>query len=190
MSVLILGQPQFLILFPVLILFRIWRVDRLNAGLVSQSTASRSAKSPYHNAKRIIIESGLMYTSVATVSASVYISGSNVFAPLTGIVCLSTTFFKSDVFIFHDMQDVQMIGIAFNLILIRVHHNRAAELKLSTVAPDRLPASTLRFDMTPEMSQPTYTVLGDLESNYNLERLEGREQDSDGSTSLSLREKV
>ncbi|KAJ7913680.1 hypothetical protein B0H13DRAFT_1612331 [Mycena leptocephala] len=29
-----------------LILFRIWRVDRLNAGLVSQSTASRSAKSP------------------------------------------------------------------------------------------------------------------------------------------------
>ncbi|KAJ7910701.1 hypothetical protein B0H13DRAFT_2272367 [Mycena leptocephala] len=59
-----------------------------------------------------------------------------------------------------DGEDVQMIGIAFNLILIRVHHNRAAELKLSTVAPDRLPASTLRFDMTPEMSQPTDTVLG------------------------------
>jgi hypothetical protein len=92
MSVLILGHPRFLILFPALILFRIWRVDRLNAGLVSQSTVSRSAKSPYHNAKRIIIESGLLYTSVATVSASVYISGSNAFAPLTGIVRLSTTF--------------------------------------------------------------------------------------------------
>jgi hypothetical protein len=85
-----------------------------------------------------------------------------------------------------------MIGIAFNLILIRVHRNRAAELKLSPVAPDRPPASTLRFDMTPlaETSQPTDTAFGDLESNYNLERLEGREQDSDGSTSLSLREKV
>ncbi|KAJ6566306.1 hypothetical protein B0H19DRAFT_871660, partial [Mycena capillaripes] len=91
-----------------LILFRIWSVDRLNVGLISQNSAPRSANSPYHNAKRIIIESGLLYTTMATVTASAYISGSNAFAPLTGI-------------------DVQMIGITFNLILIRVHRNRAAE---------------------------------------------------------------
>lgn len=72
---------------PALILFRIWRVDRLNAGLISQSATTRSAKhGPYHNAKRIIIESGLLYTTVATITASVYISGSNAFAPLTAIV--------------------------------------------------------------------------------------------------------
>ncbi|KAF8205928.1 hypothetical protein K438DRAFT_2014309 [Mycena galopus ATCC 62051] len=154
-----------------LILFRIWRVDRQNAGLISQSTVSPSRKGPYYNAKRIIIESGLMYTTVATVTASVYISGSNAFAPLTGI-------------------DVQMIGIAFNLILIRVHRNRAAELNPNSIARDRQSASSLRFGVTPDISEPTDTALGDLESNYRLERLEDSEQDSEASTSLSLREKA
>ncbi|KAJ7119029.1 hypothetical protein C8R44DRAFT_536202, partial [Mycena epipterygia] len=106
-----------------LIVFRIWRVDRQNSGLLSQNTISLSSKSPYHNARRIIIESGLLYTTVATGTAIVYISGSNAFAPLTGI-------------------DIQMIGIAFNLILIRVYRNRAAALNPRSVV--RRPASSLR----------------------------------------------
>ncbi|KAJ7695280.1 hypothetical protein B0H14DRAFT_3042464 [Mycena olivaceomarginata] len=146
-----------------LILFRIWRVDRMNAGFLDQSTAN----GPYRHSKRIIIESGLLYTIVATVTASVYISGSNAFSSLTGI-------------------DVQMIGIAFNLILIRVYRNRAAELRPNN---DRRPVSSLRF-VSPDASRPTETAFGDLGSNHNLGRLEVREPDSDASTAVSLQEKA
>ncbi|KAF7352266.1 hypothetical protein MVEN_01190300 [Mycena venus] len=156
-----------------LILWRIWRVDKQNIGLhLSQNSASAASKSPYHNARRIIIESGLMYTIVATTTAIVYICGSNAFAPLTGI-------------------DVQMIGIAFNLILIRVHRNRAAALKPHSVF-GQPPASTLRFGVCPETSLPSDTALGDMESNHSLDsaRFGGREGNSDVSTSFSGREKT
>ncbi|KAJ6482981.1 hypothetical protein C8R47DRAFT_1133449 [Mycena vitilis] len=148
-----------------LILFRIWRVDRLNAGLVGQQTEMHSSNGAYHNAKRIIIESGLMYTTIATATASAYISGSNAFAPLSGI-------------------DVQMIGIAFNLILIRVYRNRAAECKPGSVRP---PASSLRFGI--RTLRPTETSL-DLESNHGSERLEETEQDSEAATPPSFAEKA
>lgn len=88
-----LGYSQISPLCPALILFRIWRVDRMNAGLLDQSTAN----GPYRHSKRIIIESGLLYTIVATVTASVYISGSNAFSPLTGIV--RRLFFRSQILI-------------------------------------------------------------------------------------------
>jgi hypothetical protein len=65
----------------------------MNAGLLDQSTAN----GPYRHSKRIIIESGLLYTIVATVTASVYISGSNAFSPLTGIV--RRLFFRSQILI-------------------------------------------------------------------------------------------
>jgi hypothetical protein len=62
-----------------------------------------------------------------------------------------------------------MIGIAFNLILIRVYRNRAAELNSSSVARDCPPASSLRFGVMQDRSnvsdQPTHTVFGDLESD-------------------------
>ncbi|KAJ7130939.1 hypothetical protein C8R46DRAFT_1202025 [Mycena filopes] len=161
-----------------LILFRIWRADQLNADLLASQTSSRKSRNPYHNARRIIIESGLLYTTVATVTASTYIAGSNAFTPLTGI-------------------DVQMIGIAFNLILIRVHRNRAAAGRPHTHAGGQQPpASTLRFGVTPETSHPTDAALGDLESNIRgSEEADGesgdRESNSNSvSTSFSGREKV
>ncbi|KAJ7462009.1 hypothetical protein FB451DRAFT_1496366 [Mycena latifolia] len=104
---------------------------RQNAGLLNQNTIFLSSKTAYHNARRIIIESGLMYTTVATVTAIVYISGSNAFAPLTGI-------------------DVQMIGIAFNLILIRAHRNGVAALNPRSAT--RPPVSTLRFGGRPRQT--------------------------------------
>ncbi|KAJ7613535.1 hypothetical protein FB45DRAFT_802866 [Roridomyces roridus] len=160
-----------------LILLRIWRVDRNNSELWEDQKGS------YNAAKRIIIESGLLYTTVATTTAAVYIAGSDAFAPLTGI-------------------DVQMIGIAFNLILIRVYRNRAAELRRSSDRPDcggtrergRQAASSLRF-VTPDRSRTLEIVSdGDLEANYGESVGEGEgsvreHESSDVSTSVSVQEK-
>ncbi|KAJ7061150.1 hypothetical protein C8F01DRAFT_1288369 [Mycena amicta] len=84
-----------------LIIYRIWRVDRVH--LEVMNVASRHT---YRNAQRVIIESGLMSTTVTGITVILYISGSGAFSPLTGI-------------------DIQMVAIAFNLILIRVYRNRA-----------------------------------------------------------------
>ncbi|KAF7296895.1 hypothetical protein MIND_00921300 [Mycena indigotica] len=92
-----------------LIIYRIWSVDRNNLQLMN--VANRHV---YRNAQRVIIESGLLSTTVTAITVVVYITGSQVFSPLTGI-------------------DIQVVAIAFNLILIRVHHNRSLEARHATV---------------------------------------------------------
>jgi hypothetical protein len=84
-----------------------------------------------------------------------------------------------------------MIGIAFNLILIRVHRGRAAALNPRS-APTRPPASTLRFGDMPgtETSHPSDTAMGDLESNYNLDEPSASEGSSDSSNSFAGLEKA
>ncbi|KAJ6559624.1 hypothetical protein B0H19DRAFT_1069366 [Mycena capillaripes] len=131
-----------------LILLRIWRIDRQSADLqLSRKSTSSAAPSSYQTARRIVIDSGLMHTTVATATAIVYICGSNGYAALTGI-------------------DVQMIAISFNLILIRVHRKRAAALRPRSDL-ERRPASTLRFGVLHRTSPTADTALGDLESNHN-----------------------
>ncbi|KAJ7252861.1 hypothetical protein C8J57DRAFT_1349556 [Mycena rebaudengoi] len=131
-----------------LILLRIWRVDRQSADLqLSRKSTSSASPSSYQTARRIVIDSGLMHTTVATATAIVYICGSNGYAALTGI-------------------DVQMIAISFNLILIRVHQKRAAALRQCSDF-ERPPASTLRFGVLHRTSPSADTALGDLESNHN-----------------------
>ncbi|KAJ7903229.1 hypothetical protein B0H13DRAFT_2274836 [Mycena leptocephala] len=90
-----------------LILYRIWRVDRLNMQVLSISSAG-AGRNTYRNAQRMIIESGLMSTIVTAITVVAYVSGSPAFSPLTAI-------------------DVNMIPIAFNLMLIRVYRNREHE---------------------------------------------------------------
>jgi hypothetical protein len=86
------------------------------------------------------------------------------------------------------VQVVQIVPIAFNLILIRVHRGRAAALDPRSVA--RPPASTLRFGGGPETDQQHPTD-GDLEANYDLPGLGASDGNSDGSTaSFSRVEKI
>ncbi|KAJ6530586.1 hypothetical protein B0H19DRAFT_1273588 [Mycena capillaripes] len=106
----------------------------------------------YQTARRIVIDWGLMHTTVATATAIVYICSSNGYAALTGI-------------------DVQMIAISFNVILIRVHRKRAAALRPRSDF-ERPPASTLRLGVLHRTSPSDDTALGDLESNHNTRSLE------------------
>ncbi|KAJ6615589.1 hypothetical protein B0H10DRAFT_55468 [Mycena sp. CBHHK59/15] len=155
-----------------LIVVRIWRADRKHSQLFCEST--RPNKNTYHNARRIIIESGLMYTTVATITAITYITGSDAFAPLTGV-------------------DIEMIGISFNLILIRVHRNRTAAMNEHNATKPAI--STLRFGPMPDRSHLTQTdtVLGETEQDSNVETTELNRlgADSDASdSSQAVEEKV
>ncbi|KAJ7229817.1 hypothetical protein GGX14DRAFT_309977, partial [Mycena pura] len=93
-----------------LIVYRIWNANIRNRAIesFSNTTTSKPGKTAYQNAIRIIIDSGFLYTSVAVMSAAAYISRSNAFTPLSAI-------------------DIQVIGITFNLILIRVNKVRRLE---------------------------------------------------------------
>ncbi|KAJ7749572.1 hypothetical protein DFH07DRAFT_555271 [Mycena maculata] len=87
-----------------LLVFKIWRVDRENARFTFQTTSAQYQPSTLRKVMRIIIESGLMYTVVAFLVFITYIFNSYSVYP------------TSDV-------EVQIVGIAFNLILIRASAN-------------------------------------------------------------------
>ncbi|KAF9074016.1 hypothetical protein BDP27DRAFT_1317860 [Rhodocollybia butyracea] len=94
------------------IVYRIWRVDRESSlyGLQTQMPASvqespglfRRRKTALQRVIRIIIESGLMYTIVAFITFITFILGSTAF------------YFLSNA-------ELQILSIAFNLIIIRVN---------------------------------------------------------------------
>ncbi|KAG7442942.1 uncharacterized protein BT62DRAFT_904813 [Guyanagaster necrorhizus] len=91
------------IIATMLIVIRIYRVDRSNAefSIVSRSTARSRRYSRLQQIMRIIIESGALYTSVAITTCATYVSGSQ------GVYVTSAI-------------EMQTVGIAFNLIIIRV----------------------------------------------------------------------
>ncbi|KAJ8464015.1 hypothetical protein ONZ45_g17386 [Pleurotus djamor] len=103
-----------------LIIWRIWRVDRETARYISTmrafGTTTQNLRNPepprpptrLQQVIRIVIESGLILTITAIVSTAVYVTDSNSFI------------------IVGDAQ-VQVIPIAFNLIIIRAKNQTAAE---------------------------------------------------------------
>ncbi|KAJ7599495.1 hypothetical protein C8J56DRAFT_916817 [Mycena floridula] len=89
-----------------LIVWRIWKVDRENAKFRAPSWHSSPTK--LQKVMRIVIESGLMYTTFAIISFVTYVANSNSFDVTT------------------DMQ-IPIIGIAFNLIIIRASSQSGQE---------------------------------------------------------------
>ncbi|KAF7326529.1 hypothetical protein MVEN_02611000 [Mycena venus] len=100
-----------------LLISRIYRIDRQNTRFAYYS-ASSANKGPtrLQRAIRIILESGLMYTVTALVTFITFISGSN------------SAYGTSDV-------EVQVVGIAFNLIIIRADKRAQPEKMASTTMP-------------------------------------------------------
>ncbi|TFK38521.1 hypothetical protein BDQ12DRAFT_582127, partial [Crucibulum laeve] len=90
------------IITTALLVARIWKADRDNNayGIHSSSTGYTHRPSALKNVMRSVIESGLLYTVTAFISFVVYIVGSTAAYPVTDV-------------------EVQIIGIAFNLIIIR-----------------------------------------------------------------------
>ncbi|KAK0219735.1 hypothetical protein EDD85DRAFT_960916 [Armillaria nabsnona] len=91
------------IIATVLIVTRIYRVDRSNAdfSIATRSTSRSRRYTRLQQIMRIIIESGALYTSVAITTCATYVSGSQ------GVYVTSAI-------------EMQTVGIAFNLIIIRV----------------------------------------------------------------------
>ncbi|KAJ6586261.1 hypothetical protein DFH09DRAFT_1431952 [Mycena vulgaris] len=88
------------VLTTALLVFRIYRVDRQNSRFAFQTASNQYRPSRLRKVMRIIVESGLMYTVVAFITFITYIVNSN------------SSYGVSDV-------EVQVVGIAFNLIIIR-----------------------------------------------------------------------
>ncbi|KAJ7183459.1 hypothetical protein C8R46DRAFT_984653 [Mycena filopes] len=97
-----------------MLVYRIWQVDRKSAQFAYRTTSSstggatRTRPSRLKQAMRIIIESGLLYTTIALITFITYITNSN------------SAYATSDV-------EVQVVGIAFNLIIIRAGIRAAEE---------------------------------------------------------------
>ncbi|KAJ7749586.1 hypothetical protein DFH07DRAFT_828975 [Mycena maculata] len=112
-----------------LLVFRIWKVDRQNARFAYQTASSQYRPSRLRKVMRIIIESGLMYTVVAFITFVTYIVNSN------------SSYGTSDV-------EVQIVGIAFNLIIIRANDQSADEQESRTAVPLRIIRTPLASDST------------------------------------------
>ncbi|KAJ7037807.1 hypothetical protein C8F04DRAFT_1329070 [Mycena alexandri] len=98
------------ILTSALLIFRIWRVDQQNTQFVYGGTGSSDKKrqSQLRRVIRVILESGLLYTTMAFLSFVTFAVNSN------------STYGVSDV-------HVQMVGITFNLIIFRADRRAVEE---------------------------------------------------------------
>ncbi|KAJ4469978.1 hypothetical protein C8J55DRAFT_537743 [Lentinula edodes] len=94
------------VLTTMLIVWKIWSVDRHTASIMSQTTSSASRASRLHRVMRIIVESAALYTISTLIFVITYVAGSN------------ANYGTSD-------NVVQIIGISFNLIIIRVDSGRS-----------------------------------------------------------------
>ncbi|KAF8208510.1 hypothetical protein K438DRAFT_1712167 [Mycena galopus ATCC 62051] len=103
-----------------LLICHIWRVDRKTAFFAYRSD-SQNGQTRLGQAIRVIIESGLMYTAIAILTCITQVANSN------------STYGISDV-------EVQVVGITFNLIIIRAHRSTGG----TEVGSTNLPLHTLR----------------------------------------------
>ncbi|KAJ7431323.1 hypothetical protein FB451DRAFT_1157165 [Mycena latifolia] len=102
------------ILTTSLIVYRIWSVDKETSSMVATSSTARSRRvSRLKSIMRILIDSAALYTISVIIFVATYIAGSN------------ANYGTSD-------NVVQIIGICFNMIIIRVNSSHAPG---STVAP-------------------------------------------------------
>ncbi|KAJ7678566.1 hypothetical protein B0H14DRAFT_2552661 [Mycena olivaceomarginata] len=141
-----------------LLVSRIYRIDRQNTRFAYYS-ASSANKGPtrLQRAIRIILESGLMYTVTALVTFITFISGSN------------SVYGTSDV-------EVQVVGIAFNLIIIRANKRAQAEQMASTT----MPLEVLRRPMVSDSMDGVRVTVTVMSNQFNGE---GVERDGGGKRS-------
>ncbi|KAJ3795663.1 hypothetical protein GGU11DRAFT_212724 [Lentinula aff. detonsa] len=116
-----------------LIVYRIWRVDRESSMYAMQSNSSRSRaffsrssqRTRLQNVTRVIIESGFLYTTIALITFITFLTGSNSF------------YAASDA-------ELQILSIAFNLIIIRISTRPEENHSVQTSKPNHHPSFPLR----------------------------------------------
>ncbi|KAJ3711430.1 hypothetical protein DFJ43DRAFT_1107817 [Lentinula guzmanii] len=140
-----------------LIVGKIWSVDRQNATLMSNTTMNATHTSKLHRVMRIIIESAALYTISTLIFVITYVAGSNAIY----VTCDNQKL---------HLQVVQIIGISFNLIIIRVdagksYNGRKAE-SISSLLFQHQPRSR---EQSSPLSLPSTTTDSALNSNLDSE---------------------
>ncbi|KAJ7647039.1 hypothetical protein FB45DRAFT_186973 [Roridomyces roridus] len=105
-----------------LIVCRIWSIDRETTALMATSTGANRRVSKLRMVMRILIDSAALYTVCVIVFVATYVAGSN------------ANYGTSD-------NLVQIIGISFNLIIIRVN----SESEAAASAPESRVTHSLRW---------------------------------------------
>ena len=122
-----------------------------------QHTTREHRRTPLQNGMRIIIESGLLFTTPAVINFVAYILNSNAFYITSTIVC----FIVITIVIMNllSMQMICMTGIAYNLIVIRAHNQSTDEYSIPTSIP--LTLTNIVPDSTTYLSNKVYDGAGE-----------------------------
>ncbi|KAJ6544707.1 hypothetical protein B0H10DRAFT_2133542 [Mycena sp. CBHHK59/15] len=109
------------ILTTSLIVFRIWRVDKQTSGMMATASTARSRRvTRLKSIMRILVDSAALYTVSVIIFVATYIAGSN------------ANYGTSD-------NVVQIIGICFNMIIIRVNSHEASQVSTTANATGTAP---------------------------------------------------
>ncbi|KAF8887453.1 hypothetical protein CPB84DRAFT_1826903 [Gymnopilus junonius] len=124
------------------IIFRIWDVARNSSKFGTSTHQLRFVM-------RVLIESGVLYLTIAIIHFLVW------WTPNSFAISVSSAISVLAIYV----QNLPIIGIAFNLILMRTYHRRVdEELSEMEVEEERRHTSTLRFHHSGELSGMIPTI--------------------------------
>ncbi|KAF8825788.1 hypothetical protein HHX47_DHR6000765 [Lentinula edodes] len=158
---------------PGVIVYRIWRVDQTNAlfGIQTQGSSLQGTRGLFgrqkhqrtklQNVIRIIVESGLMYTTIAFITFITFVVGSNSFYPTSDAACVFSLIPRSTANSLIQ-QELQILSIAFNLIIIRISAHPSGSDDHSTSvqsAPQTFPLR--KFSSAPKSTNESTQIESD-----------------------------
>jgi len=124
---------------------RIYKVHRATQRYVFQDSLNKSTGNYLlKGVMLIIIESGLLYTATAFVSFLMAVTGSTAIYTTTHAVRFSLLFETSCTEVNNTVKEIQVVGISFNLIIIRASQLRNTRLRrddCSAVVPRITPVT-------------------------------------------------
>lgn len=113
------------------------------------------------NVIRIIVESGLMYTTIAFITFITFVVGSNSFYPTSDAACVFSLIPRSTANSLIQ-QELQILSIAFNLIIIRISAHPSGSDDHSTSvqsAPQTFPLR--KFSSAPKSTNESTQIESD-----------------------------
>ncbi|KAF9477033.1 hypothetical protein BDN70DRAFT_881672 [Pholiota conissans] len=157
-----------------LLVYRIWKVDSSGRKYLMSNGTGKSGSGRLRSVMRIIIESGLMYSAIALITFVCVIVGNNA------------------VYVTSDME-VQIVGIAFNLILVRTA-NFYSKSDGTTIDPSRGTAQSLPLQIVSPIrgsktaNTKTEIYVSSSVTKQGAESIKGMDEESDGNYMVNLRQ--
>lgn len=121
--------------YTVLIIYRLWRVDRANRENGYCSAETKPRKSRLQKIIRAVAESGALYTVTALIVLICQGIKTEVIYPLTAIVSSIIFIIAAFRALNPVLQEIMVVGITFNLIIIRARQRETGDANTSLPAP-------------------------------------------------------